>query len=51
MTELSAHGIKVKKYYEAGYWNKQMVYNVTTKGYITPEEYEIIIGEPYAAAN
>lgn len=43
---------KVKKYYDnylAGItpnWDKQRVYNVVGK-WITPEEYEMITGEPY----
>lgn len=45
--ELSAHGKKAKYYYDSGFWNKKMVYNVTTKSWITPEEYEYITGEKY----
>lgn len=40
---------KVKKYYDNGLWNKEMVYNVVGK-WITAEEYEEITGEPYEAA-
>ena len=35
---------KVKKYYDKGFWTKQMVYNVIGK-MITLEEYKIIVGE------
>ena len=45
--ELSAHGKKAKHYYDSGFWTKKMVYNVTTKGWITPEEYEYITGDKY----
>ena len=37
---------KVKGYYDSGKWNKQMVWNAVGK-WITAEEYEIIVGEPY----
>lgn len=37
----------VKKYYDTGVWNIQMVYNAVGKGWITAEEYEIITGEVY----
>lgn len=37
---------KVKRYYDNGFWNKLMVYNVVGK-LITAEEYELITGEPY----
>lgn len=47
--EHSKHFEKVKYYYEEGFWNKRMVYNVVAKGWITPEEYEEITGEPYVA--
>lgn len=39
---------KVKNYYDSGFWNKTMVRNAVTKGWITAEEYEMITGEPYA---
>lgn len=45
--ELSAHGKKAKYYYGSGFWTKKMVYNVTTKGWITPEEYEYITDDKY----
>lgn len=40
---------KVKKYYDNGLWNKTMVANAVRKGWITAEEYELIVGEPYTA--
>lgn len=40
---------KVKDYYDRGLWNKKMVANAVVKGWITPEEYESIVGEPYEA--
>lgn len=38
---------RVKNYYDKGLWNKQMVANAVEKHWITAEEYEIIVGEPY----
>lgn len=38
---------KVKYYYEQGYWEKFMVYNIVGKNWITTKEYEEITGEPY----
>jgi len=37
----------VKKNYDRGLWNKNMVKNAVIKQIITPEEYEIITGEAY----
>ena len=45
---MSRNYAKVKRYYDAGLWTKRMVYNVVGRG-ITPEEYEMITGEPYVA--
>ena len=39
----------IKKNYDRGLWNKQMVAVAVTKGIITAEEYEQITGEPYGA--
>lgn len=40
---------KIKKYYDEGKWNKQMVYNVVGKRTgITEEEYKLITGETYS---
>lgn len=40
---------KVKAYYNngSGPWSKAMVANAVVKGWITAEEYELIVGEPY----
>lgn len=38
---------KVKRYYDNGLWNKEMVHNAVIKGWITAEEYVEIVGEPY----
>lgn len=38
---------KVKSYYDQGLWNKSRVANAVVKGWITAEEYELIVGEPY----
>lgn len=38
---------KVKNYYDKGLWNKKMVHDAVVKGWITAEEYEEIVGEPY----
>ena len=38
---------KVKNYYLSGLWNKTMVRNAVVKGWITAEEYELIVEEPY----
>lgn len=38
---------KIKRYYEAGSWNKLMVHNAVVKKKITAQEYEDIVGEPY----
>lgn len=38
---------KIKKYYDSGLWSKERVRNVTNKGFITADEYEMIVGEKY----
>ena len=38
---------KVKRYYDEGLWTKSMVRNAVVKGWITADEYELIVGEPY----
>lgn len=38
---------KVKRYYDEGLWNKKQVRDAVTKGWITAEEYAIIVGETY----
>ena len=42
---------KVKEYYDKGLWTKEMVANAVVKEWITAEEYEIIVGEPYVPIN
>lgn len=37
----------VKKYYDKGLWTKIAVHNAVVKAWITAEEYEMIVGEPY----
>ena len=37
----------VKKYYDKGLWTKTAVHNAVVKGWITAEEYEMIVGEPF----
>ena len=36
---------KVKKYYDSGLWNKKQVENAVEKGWITQEEFEIIVAD------
>jgi len=38
---------KVKKYYDEGLWDKTRLHNAVGK-WITSDEYEEIVGEPYA---
>lgn len=40
----SKHFDKVKGYYDNGFWTKNMVANAVTKGWITQDEYNSIIG-------
>lgn len=44
---MSSKFATVKKYYDKGLWTKQAVHNAVVKEWITAEEYEIIVGEPY----
>jgi len=39
---------KVKNYYDRGLWNEARVANAVVKEWITADEYEEIIGSPYA---
>lgn len=39
----------IKKNYDRGLWNEQMVKMAVVKGVITPEQYEEITGEAYVA--
>lgn len=41
---------RVKYYYDNGLWDIQRVRNAVVKEWITPEEFEIITGEPYEEA-
>lgn len=34
---------KVKEYYERGFWTAEMVRNAVMKGWITEEEFDIIL--------
>ena len=45
---MSNYAKKVQKWYEDGDWPIAWVRNAVVKGKITPEEFEIITGEPYA---
>lgn len=36
---------KYKGYYDAGFWNIEMLNNVVKKGKLTKEEFEEIVGE------
>jgi len=47
MNEHSPKFEKVKKYYDDGLWNKEMVRNAVIKGWIRADEYEEITGEPF----
>lgn len=38
---------KVKKWYDSGFWNKQMVRNAVIAEKITENDYFLITGEPY----
>jgi len=38
---------KVKKYYNLGFYTKKQVGDFVKKGYLTPAQYEEIVGEPY----
>lgn len=38
---------RIKYYFEAGLWNKQMVKMAVRKGVITKEQYSEIVGEAY----
>ena len=38
----------VKGYYDSGMWKKKAVRNAVIKEWITAEEFEEIVGEPYS---
>ena len=37
----------VKKYFDMGFWSEAKVRNAVVKGWITPEEFELITGKKY----
>lgn len=41
---------KIKKWFDQGLWTKEMVANAVVKGFLTPNQYEEITGEPYEEA-
>lgn len=47
MNEHSEKFEMVKDYYDTGKWKKKAVKNAVVKGWITAEEFEEIVGEPY----
>lgn len=53
MSEHSKMFYTIKEYYDTGKWSKKAVRNAVIKPighpYITVEEYEEIVGEPYEA--
>lgn len=38
---------RIKKWYDQGFWTKQMVAQAVAKGVLTAEQYEAIVGEAY----
>lgn len=38
---------KIKKWYDRGIWKEKQVHDAVEKGQLTPEEYELITGQPY----
>ena len=38
---------KIKKFYNLGIYSEEQVARFVTKGVITPEQYEQIVGEPF----
>lgn len=38
---------KIKRFYKLGLYSKEQVAQFVIKGVITPEQYELITGEPY----
>lgn len=49
MMEKSKNYYKVKQYYDDGRWSLKKVYNAVKAGWITPDEFTEITGEPYEA--
>lgn len=46
-SDMSKNFNKVKSYYDNGFWSKAKVHEAVVKKWITAEEYELIVGEPY----
>ena len=44
----SKHFEQVKGYYASHLWNEKRVRDAVVKGWITEEEFEEIVGKPYA---
>lgn len=44
---MSKHYAKVKKWYELGMWNLDVVKSAVKKGWITKDEFKEITGEEY----
>lgn len=44
---MSKDFLKIKEYYDNGLWSKERVKNMVTKGIITKDEYEEIVGDKY----
>lgn len=38
---------KIKKWYDMGIYNDAQIADFVKKGQLTPEEYELITGQPY----
>jgi len=51
MSKLGSTATKYKKYYESGFWTKEMLKNAAEKavekGKMSADEYEAVVGEPY----
>lgn len=48
-TKHSKNFEKYEGYYQAGFWNMEMLKNVTKKGKLTKAEFKEITGEAYTA--
>lgn len=46
---MSKHYNKVKKWYDMGMWNIEVVKSAVKKGWVTAEEFKEITGEDYDA--
>ena len=47
MSEHSERFYDIKDWYDTGKWKKKAVKNAVKRGWITAEEFEEIVGEPY----